>query len=76
MNKLNSLTAQIQKLYVYPSVSVRHSVVSSSFATPWTAALEAPLSVEFSRQDYCSGQPFSSLGGFSDPEIDPRSPAL
>ena len=30
--------------------SVRRSVVSDS-ATPWTVALEAPLSMEFSRQE-------------------------
>ena len=27
---------------------------TNSFATPWTAAHQAPLSVEFSRQKYCS----------------------
>ena len=31
------------------------SVVSDSFATPWTAACQAPLSMEFSRQEYWSG---------------------
>ena len=25
------------------------------FATPWTVAHQAPLSMEFSRQEYCSG---------------------
>ena len=25
------------------------------FATPWTVTLQAPLSMEFSRQEYCSG---------------------
>ena len=30
--------------------------------TPWTAALQAPLSMDFSRQEYWSGLPFSSLG--------------
>ena len=34
--------------------------MSSSFATPWTIARQAPLSVEFSRQEYRSGLPFSS----------------
>jgi len=32
--------------------------VSDSFATPWTVALRASLSIEFSRQDYWSGLPF------------------
>ena len=36
-----------------------HSVVSDS-ATPWTAACQAPLSIEFSRQEYWSGLPFPS----------------
>ena len=38
------------------------------FATPWTAAHHASLSMEFSRQEYWSGQPFLSLGDLPDPE--------
>ena len=30
------------------------------FVTPWTVARRAPLSMEFSRQDYWSGLPFGS----------------
>ena len=30
------------------------------FATLWTIALQAPLSMEFSRQDYWSGLPLPS----------------
>ena len=30
------------------------------FAIPWTAALQAPLFMEFSRQQYWSGKPFPS----------------
>ena len=32
------------------------------FETPWTIAGQAPLSMEFSRQEYWSGLPFPSLG--------------
>ena len=32
------------------------------FATPWTVAYKAPLSMEFSRQEYWSGLPFPSPG--------------
>ena len=32
------------------------------FATPWTVAYEAPLSMEFSRQQYWSGLPFPFPG--------------
>ena len=31
------------------------------FVTPWTVARQAPLSLEFSRQEYWSGLPFPSL---------------
>ena len=34
------------------------SVVSDSFATPWTVFRQAPLSIGFSRQEYWSGLPF------------------
>ena len=44
--------------------------------TPWTVAHQAPLSMDFSRQEYWSGLPFSSPGDLPDPGIKPRSPAL
>ena len=46
------------------------------FATPWTVAHQAPLSMGFSRQEYWSGLPFPSPGDLPDPGIEPRSPAL
>ena len=46
------------------------------FATLWTVALQAPLSMGFSRQEYWSGLPFPSPGDLPDPGIKPRSPAL
>ena len=46
------------------------------FATLWTVAHQAPPSVEFSRQEYCSGLPFPSPGDLPDPGIKPRSPSL
>ena len=44
--------------------------------TPWAVAYQAPLSMEFSRQEYWSGLPFPSPGDLLDPGIEPRSPAL
>ena len=38
------------------------SVLSNSFATPWTPALQTPLSVGLSRQEHWSGLPFPSPG--------------
>ena len=36
--------------------------VSDCFVTPWTIALQAPLSMGFPRQEYQSGLPFPSPG--------------
>ena len=46
------------------------------FATPWTAARQAPLSMGFSRQEYWSGLIFPSPGNLLDPGTEPESPAL
>ena len=49
------------------------------FAIPWTTAHQAPLSMEFSRQEYWSRLPFSILGDLPDPETELTSlvsPAL
>ena len=42
--------------------------------TPWTAACQSPLSLEFSRQEYESGLPFSTPGDLPDPRVEPESP--
>ena len=46
------------------------------FAFPWTVAHQAPLSMEFFRQEYWNGLPFPSPGDLPDPGIEPGSPAL
>ena len=46
------------------------------FATPWTAASQAPPSMGFPRQEDWSGPPFPSPGDLPDSGIEPRSPAL
>ena len=46
------------------------------FVTPWTIACLAPLSMEFSRQEYWSGLPFPSPGDLPDPGIKPGFPVL
>ena len=50
-------------------------VVSNSLQ-PWTIALQAPLSMGFSRQAYWSALPFPSPGDLPDPELELGSPAL
>ena len=44
------------------------------FATLWTVACQAPLSMGFSRQKYQSGLPFPPTGDLPNPGIDLRSP--
>ena len=50
--------------------------MSDSFVTPWTVALQAPLSVGFSRQEYWSGLPFLFPGDLPDLGVEPASPTL
>ena len=44
--------------------------------TLWTIACQGPLSMGFSRQEYCSGLPFTSPGDLPTSGIKPTSPAL
>ena len=46
------------------------------FATPWTVAHQAPLSMGFPRQEYWSGLRFPPPGDLPNPGIEPASPAL
>ena len=69
-------TSQVMCYFIYwrqtcnivnrPCVSVSRSVVSDSM-TPWTVAHQAPLSMEFSRQESWSGLPFPSPQDLPDP---------
>ena len=47
-----------------------------TFCDPHGWARQAPLSVEFSRQEYCTGLPFPSAGDLPDIGIESGSPAL
>ena len=47
--------------------------VMCNSATPRTVACQAPLLMEFSRQEYWSGSPFPSPGDLSNPGIEPAS---
>ena len=46
------------------------------FATPWTIARQAPLSMEFFRQKYWNGYPSPPPGDLPDPGIKSKSPML
>ena len=46
------------------------------FATLWTVAHQASVSMGFFSQEYWNGLPFPPTGGLPDPGIKPVSPAL
>ena len=43
------------------------------FVASWIVALQSPLCMNFSRQEYWSGLPFPSLGDLPNPGIEPMS---
>ena len=61
-------------LIVYLQAQLLHLV--RLFVTPWTVAHQAPLSVEFSRQEYWSRLPFPIPGDLPNSGIKLASPAL
>ena len=63
-------------MYYVPTKLLSHVQL---LVTPRTVALQAPLSVGFSRQEYWSGLPYPPPGDLLDPGIEPTSlvsPAL
>ena len=59
-----------------PSLKVLVTQFCPTCATPWTIARQAPLSMEFSRQEYWSGLPFPSPRDLPDPGVRFGSPTL
>ena len=51
---------------IYLGVCVQSLSCAQLFSTPWTAANQAPLPMEFSRQAYWRELPFSTPGVFPD----------
>ena len=69
MNRKDSTLPEdkvIMRIRLRYDVQVKVKVKSLSpvqfFATAWTVAYQAPPSMEFSRQEYCSGLPFPFPG--------------
>ena len=50
-----------------------YQVMFYSFVTPWTVACQAPLSTEFSRQEYWNRLPFPTPGDLPNPGTKPAS---
>ena len=78
--QLSKVTEKL--LYNIPSLPHWYllcSLVAKScpnLCNPWTVAHQAPLSMDFSRQEYWSGLPFPPLGDLPHPGIKFISPAL
>ena len=71
-----SLFVHFHAFFSWVKVKVKLLSRVRPFATPWTVAYQAPLSVEFSRQEYWSGLPFPSPGDLPDPGIEAGPPTL
>ena len=59
---------------IHHAKCMRAFSVMSNSATPWTITHQAPLSLGFFKQDYCSRLPFPTPGDLPDPGIEPTSP--
>ena len=72
------IKSEIYNQYMLQTVKVKVKSLSRVrlFATPWTAAYQAPQSMGFSRQEHWSGLPFPSPRDLPDPGIEPGSPTL
>ena len=66
------------QIWFIPAMQSVNSVAQLclTLGTPWTRALQAPLSMRFPRQEYWSGLPSPSPGHLPNPGIKPRSAAL
>ena len=67
VHHLNHFQACSLVILVYTFTHVCSVVHVQLFVTPWTVALQAPLSMGFSRQEYWSGLSFPSPGKSSQP---------
>ena len=62
--------------YVCVSVCVQSLSRVQLFATLWTVACQAPLSMRFSQKEFWSGLTFPPSRDLPDPGIEPASPVL
>ena len=60
--------------HTVPCKRVNVCSVTQLYPTLWTVARQAPLPMEFSRQEYWSRLPFPPPGDLPDPKIEPTSP--
>ena len=71
-NMILKETIHLKNLRSYGALCCSGGLVTRrcpTLATPWTVALQTPLSMGFSRQAYCSGLPFPTPGYLPSPGI-------
>ena len=66
--------SDLEILVTYASVHAQLLRCVQLSVTPWTVAHRDPLSMGLSRQENCSGLPFSPPGDLPDPGIKPKYP--
>ena len=64
-------SATLLSVFVWKSVFVSLTQSCPTLCNPMAVTLQAPLSMEFCRQEDWSGLPFLPLGHLPDPEIKP-----
>ena len=72
----NVIVGKTVGTFICIKVACSVTSVCQLFATPWTVALQAPLLMEFSWQEYWKRLPHPPPGDLPDPGIEPMSPAL
>ena len=73
---VSSLILGITTFFKLPCVCAKLLHCGLLAMTLWTVARQAPLFMEFSRQEYWSGLPFPTQGDLPDPGREPVSPVL
>ena len=68
----NSALVVKNKMHLFFRIYVLSRV--QSFGAPWTVACQAPLPMEFPKQEYRSRLPLASPEDLPDPGIEPMSP--
>ena len=76
MLRFAAFTFHLSHTLIYKYMRVLVSKSCLTLYAPWVVAHQAPLSMEFFRQEYWSGLPFPSPGDLPNPGIEPGSPAM
>ena len=75
INNINKTVKTRKHTHTHTHTHTCAHTCSVIFGTPWTVAHQAPLSMEFSRQEYWSVLPCPTPGDLPDTGIEPSSPA-